>query len=123
MANETDQSQPGATPPRLTPPASMQPGAQPGTNGGHATNDHESAPEHPAVSGRGAVAGVTIVLIAVVALAVYGIWKRHHSDEVLADTTRQLSAPSVIAIPPKPGAPVDNFVLPGNVSAFTDAPI
>jgi RND family efflux transporter MFP subunit len=29
----------------------------------------------------------------------------------------------VIAIPPKPGAPVDTFVLPGNVSAFTDSPI
>ena len=26
------------------------------------------------------------------ALAIYGIWKRHHSDEVLADTTQQLAA-------------------------------
>jgi RND family efflux transporter MFP subunit len=67
--------------------------------------------------------GVTIVLIAIVALAVYGIWKRHRNDEVLADTTQRLSAPSVIAIPPRAGAPVDTFVLPGNVSAFTDSPI
>jgi RND family efflux transporter MFP subunit len=29
----------------------------------------------------------------------------------------------VIALPPQPGAPVDTFVLPGNVGAFTDAPI
>ena len=29
----------------------------------------------------------------------------------------------MIAIPPQPGAPVDTFVLPGNVSAYTDAPI
>ncbi len=119
MANEPHPSPPGATEPGLT-----QSGArpQPGANG-NAVNDHESAPDHPAVSGRGAVIGVSIVLIAVVALAVYGIWKRHHNDEVLADTTRQLAAPSVIAIPPKAGAPVDNFVLPGNVSAYTDAPI
>ncbi len=87
------------------------------------SQDHESAPEHKAVSGRGAVVGVTIVLIAIVALAVYGIWKRHHNDEVLADTTQRLSAPSVIAIPPRPGAPVDTFILPGNVSAYTDSPI
>jgi RND family efflux transporter MFP subunit len=91
--------------------------------GGPGANHHESAPEHPAVSGRGAIVGVILVLIAIVALAIHGIWKRHHNDEVLADTTRQLAAPSVIALPPQPGAPVDTFVLPGNVSAFTDAPI
>ena len=86
-------------------------------------HDHESAPEHPAASGRGAIIAVSLLLIAIVAFAIYGIWKRHHNDEVLADTTQQLAAPSVIAIPPQPGAPVDNFVLPGNVSAYTDAPI
>ena len=114
----TQRSQPAiasatARPPIRTRRRIPQPGSQ----------DHESAPEHKAVSGRGAVVGVTIVLIAIVALAVYGIWKRHHNDEVLADTTQRLSAPSVIAIPPKPGAPVDTFVLPGNVTAYTDSPI
>ena len=104
------------------------PGHPPAPNGGSRQNsrssqDHESAPEHKAVSGRGAVVGVTIVLIAIVALAARGIWKRHHNDEVLADTTQRLSAPSVIAIPPRPGAPVDTFVLPGNVSAYPDSPI
>jgi RND family efflux transporter MFP subunit len=101
---------------------------QPAPNGETSTahrgaHDHESAPEHPAVSGKGAVIGVSLLLIAIAALAVYGIWKRHHNDEVLADTTQQLSAPTVIAIPPQAGAPVDTFVLPGNVSAYTDAPI
>src|SRR5215469_6969005 len=56
--------------------------------GGPGANHHESAPEHPAVSGRGAIVGVTLVLIAIVALAVHGILKRQHNDEVLADTTR-----------------------------------
>ena len=93
-------------------------------NGGaHGAHDHESAPEHPAASGKGAVVGVSLLLIAIVVLAVYGILKRRHNDEVLADTTQQLAAPSVIAIPPQAGAPVDTFVLPGNVSAYTDAPI
>lgn len=102
----------------------QHPVANGATNGGaRPAHDHESAPEHPAVSGKGALVGVSLLLIVIVALAVYGIWKRHHNDEVLADTTRQLSVPSVIAIPPRAGSPVDNFVLPGNVTAYTDAPI
>ncbi len=88
-----------------------------------AANDHETAPDHPAASGRGAVFGAIIVLVAVVVLAVYGIWRRHHDESVLADTTQQLAAPSVIVAPPKPGAPLDTFVLPGNVTAYTDSPI
>ena len=31
--------------------------------------------------------------------------------------TTQLAAPTVIALPAQPGAPVDSFVLPGNVTA------
>jgi RND family efflux transporter MFP subunit len=104
-----------------TPHHQQEPGEAP-QSGGQA-NHHESAPEHPAVSGRGAIVGVILVLIAIVALAIHGIWKRNHNDQVLADTTRQLAAASVIALPPQPGAPIDTFVLPGNVSAFTDAPI
>ena len=42
---------------------------------------------------------------------------------MLANTTDRLAAPTVIALPPTPGAPLDNFILPGNVTAFTDAPI
>jgi RND family efflux transporter MFP subunit len=42
---------------------------------------------------------------------------------VLAKTTNELAAPTVFALPPTPGAPVDNLLLPGNVTAFTDSPI
>lgn len=91
--------------------------------GGRGAHDHESAPDHPAASGRGTLVGVVLVLVAVAVLAAYGIWKRHHSDEVLADTTLQMAAPTVMVAPPQPGAPVDTFVLPGNVTAYTDAPI
>jgi|CZKL01.1.fsa_nt_gi RND family efflux transporter MFP subunit len=86
-------------------------------------HDHESAPEHEAVSGRLAMIAVVVVILIAAVLAGSGILRRVRNDKVLADTTNELAAPSVIAIPPKPGAPVDNFVLPGNVSAFTDAPI
>src|SRR4051794_18006772 len=95
----------------------------PGQNGAHSAQDHQTAPEQKAVSGKGALADVAVVLIVIAVLAVYGIMKRRHNDEVLADTTQRLAPPSVIAIPPKPGSPVDTFVLPGNVSAYTDAPI
>src|SRR6185437_12533606 len=82
--------------PGMTNDTNPQPQSPP--NGAPAGHDHESAPEHAAVSGKGALVGVIIVLVAIVALAVHGIWKRHHNDEVLADTTQQLAAPSVIAI-------------------------
>ena len=88
------------------------------------THDHETAPDHAAVSPRRTLVVVAIVLLlAAAALAGFGILKRIHNDKVLADTTTELAAPSVIAIPPSAGAPVDNFVLPGNVSAYTDSPI
>jgi len=86
-------------------------------------HDHETAPDHAAVSSRGAAVGVAIVLIVAVALAGFGILKRLHNDKVLADTTNEMAAPSVFVLPPKQGAPVDSFVLPGNVSSYTDAPI
>src|SRR5665213_1641677 len=88
-----------------------------------AAHDHDSAPDRPPISGRGTSIALIVVLIAVLGLAAFGIWKRHHNDKVLADTTQQMAAPSVIAIAPKPGAQVDSFILPGNVSAFTDSPI
>jgi RND family efflux transporter MFP subunit len=85
--------------------------------------DHESAPDHPPASKRGTSVALVIVAIAVVAYGVFGILKRHHNDEVLARTTQETAAPSVIALAPRPGAPVSMIVLPGNVTAFTDAPL
>jgi len=93
-------------------------------NQGHQPNhEHESAPDHAPVSGRGAAIAVIVVLVVVVVLAGRGILKRHHDSEVLADTTNELAAPSVLALPAKPGAPTDTFILPGNVTAFSDSPI
>ncbi|HET7104194.1 MAG TPA: efflux RND transporter periplasmic adaptor subunit [Terracidiphilus sp.] len=84
---------------------------------------HESAPEQAALSPRKAVIGAIIVVLIAVVLAAAGILARMHSDDVLARATRELAAPTVLALPARQGAPVNEFVLPGNVTAFTDSPI
>ena len=88
-----------------------------------APSEHETAPEQKPVSPRKALLGVALALVVAAALAGFGILRRTAADRVLGDTTRELAAPTVIAAEPKPGAPVDSFVLPGNVSAYTDSPI
>ncbi|MGA2352229.1 MAG: efflux RND transporter periplasmic adaptor subunit [Terracidiphilus sp.] len=87
------------------------------------SHDHESAPDQVAISSQNAIVGMAIVVVVTVALAGYGILRRHQADKVLANTTNELAAPTVIVAEPKLGAPVDSFVLPGNVTAYTDSPI
>jgi RND family efflux transporter MFP subunit len=67
--------------------------------------------------------GVAIVVVVAGLVAGFGILLRIHASTVLAQRTNELAAPTVIVAAPKSGAPVDSFVLPGNVTAFTDAPI
>jgi RND family efflux transporter MFP subunit len=86
-------------------------------------HSHETAPEQKAISPRLALAAVALVVLVTVALAVFGILSRRSAATVLAERTQELAAPSVIAAPPTPGAPVESFVLPGNVTAWTDSPI
>jgi len=89
-------------------------------DGGH---HEEAAPEQKPISGSKALAGVAIVLLVAVAFVGYGLWTRRNANVVLADRTEELAAPSVIALAPPQGAPTDSFVLPGNVTAFTDSAI
>jgi RND family efflux transporter MFP subunit len=86
-------------------------------------NHHETAPEQKPISQRKALVGVVIVLIVAVALAGVGMLRRHQAEGVLATTTTELAAPTVIVAAPKAGAPVDSFILPGNVTSYTDSPI
>jgi RND family efflux transporter MFP subunit len=86
-------------------------------------HNHESAPEQAAMSPRIAIVVIVILVIAAALLAGWGIFSRRHNDQVLADTTTQLAAPTVIALAPKEGAAISTFALPGNVTAFTDSPI
>jgi RND family efflux transporter MFP subunit len=89
----------------------------------HADRDRATEPGQKPVSPRLALAGVAVLFVVAVVLAGIGILSRAHADKALATRTTELAAPAVIAAPPRPGAPVDSFVLPGNVTAYTDSPI
>ena len=57
------------------------------------------------------------------ALGIFGVLSRIHHNNVLAKTTQEAAAPVVIALAPKAGASTNEFMLPGNVTAYTDSPI
>jgi len=84
---------------------------------------HEAGPKLEPLSPRLAMLVVAVLLVVALVLAGLGYLERSHHNTVLAKDTQALAAPTVNVAPAKPGAPVDNFVLPGNVTAFTDAPI
>jgi RND family efflux transporter MFP subunit len=101
-----------------------KPNPHPATQPAHqGAQDHETAPEQKPISPRLALAGVAVALIVAVLLGIFGILSRRSAATVLAERTQQLAAPTVIAAPPLQGAPVDSFVLPGNVTSWTDSPI
>jgi RND family efflux transporter MFP subunit len=85
--------------------------------------DHDGAPGQKPISPRLALMGVAVVLVVAAVLAGIGILSRFHAEKALAARTTELAAPTVIAAIPRQGAPVDSFVLPGNVTAWTDSPI
>jgi RND family efflux transporter MFP subunit len=89
----------------------------------HTDHDDIVAPEQKPISPRAATAGAIALLILAAVLAVVGIMGRKSAQTVLADRTEELAAPTVLTAPPTPGAPLSMFMLPGNVTAFTDAPI
>jgi RND family efflux transporter MFP subunit len=89
----------------------------------HSAQDVRYAPTLEPIAPRYASTGALIVLLVFVGLGVFGILSRRHHDDVLARATQAAAAPTVIALPPKAGAPIESFVLPGNVTACTDSPI
>jgi RND family efflux transporter MFP subunit len=89
----------------------------------HADRDDVVAPEQKPISPRLALVGVAVLFVLAVVLAGFGMLSRVHADHGLAASTTELAAPTVIAATPRQGAPVDSFVLPGNVTALTDSPV
>ena len=85
--------------------------------------ENENAPEQAAISPRKALVGIAVFVVIAAVLAGYGILRRIHEDHALVERTNSLAAPTVIVAAPKAGAPVDSFVLPGNVTSYTDSPI
>jgi RND family efflux transporter MFP subunit len=88
-----------------------------------ATHEGAALPEEKPISPRKALLGVGLLMAVAFVLAVVGIISRKSADTVLADRTVELAAPTVVAELAKAGAPINTFVLPGNVTAFTDSPI
>src|ERR1700722_2499915 len=86
----------------------------------HEGHDTQHAPAQKPIATSFALSGLVIVLLIFAALAAFGILSRMHHNSVLAKTTQETAAPTVIALAPKSGAPVDTFALPGNVTAYTD---
>jgi RND family efflux transporter MFP subunit len=84
---------------------------------------YQAAEGQKPVSPRKVLVGTVVVLIILIVLAAAGILERLHAHTVLQERTYDQAAPTVNVAPARPGAPVDNFVLPGNVTAYTDSPI
>lgn len=87
--------------------------------------DHDliTTPEQKPISPRTAIIGVVLVTIVALLLAGLGILSRHHANTVLAERTQELAPPTVNVAPARSGQPVEAFVLPGNVTSYTDSPI
>jgi RND family efflux transporter MFP subunit len=91
---------------------------------GNATShDTETAPDQkPIKAAHGIIAAAVLVLV-LVALGLVGFLARSHTMTALAERTQELAPPSVIALNPKPGNPVQELILPGNVTSYTDSPV
>lgn len=66
---------------------------------------------------------VVVVLLIAVALAVFGIVRRKHTTQNLTKYTKENAAPPVSLETPKLQQNASEIVLPGNMQAFTLAPI
>ena len=82
-----------------------------------------SADRKPAAPSRSIRVGLGLLLTAAVLAAIVGISLRMKASQTLKTSTNTLAAPTVTVAVPKPGAPINSFVLPGNVTAYTDSPI
>jgi RND family efflux transporter MFP subunit len=72
------------------------------------------------------LSGVLILLLLIVIAAgvvISGIAPRVRARQTLREETDRLAAPPVNVIHPSRTAPSEEIVLPGNIQAFTDAPI
>ena len=64
-----------------------------------------------------------VAIIVVIVVVIAGVVPRMRAKAALKTETDKSAVPTVDVIQPKPGAPHQEIVLPGNIQAFTDAPI
>jgi RND family efflux transporter MFP subunit len=87
------------------------------------SHDTETAPEQKPIKAGIAITVAAVALLVLVVLAVLGILPRQHAMAALTGRTNELAAPSVIVANPKPGQPIQDLILPGNVTSYTDSPV
>ncbi|MGP8252545.1 MAG: efflux RND transporter periplasmic adaptor subunit [Terracidiphilus sp.] len=92
-------------------------------NDARTLHDESHAPEQSPIAPHKAVMAVVVVAVVLGVLALTGYLSRKHDGKVLAADTVKFAAPTVEVEQAKQAPPVDNFVLPGNVTAYTDSPI
>jgi RND family efflux transporter MFP subunit len=92
-------------------------------SGAVTSHDTETAPEQKPIKAGHGLTAILVLVVVLIVLGVLGILPRRHAQEVLAQRTDELAAPSVITLAPKPGNPIQELILPGNVTSYTDAPI
>ncbi|MGB8768502.1 MAG: efflux RND transporter periplasmic adaptor subunit [Candidatus Korobacteraceae bacterium] len=67
---------------------------------------------------------LALVIVAVVGgLLFFGIRSRIKAEQKLRAVTAQMAEPSVTVVQPKPSAPAQEIILPGNVQPFISSPV
>jgi RND family efflux transporter MFP subunit len=82
----------------------------------------DSNPEQGQPSRRGWVMPVVVGVIVLGALF-FGIRSRLNAEVSLRAVTAQMAVPSVSVVQPKPAAPAQEIILPGNMQPFISSPV
>jgi RND family efflux transporter MFP subunit len=93
---------------------------------GQQQTPHEEFGDAPSArppSAGKAIFGLIVILIVAAAVVIAGVLPRVRARTTLTEQTNALAAPTVNVQPPQMGKVGSEVVLPGNISAFTDAPI
>jgi RND family efflux transporter MFP subunit len=64
-----------------------------------------------------------LVVIVAAVVVIWGISSRREANAQLAQETQDLAIPTVLVVHPKPGAPQQEVILPGDMQPYIDAPI
>jgi RND family efflux transporter MFP subunit len=72
---------------------------------------------------KGPLMGGTVLLLAAVGAAFWGVSTRTRALDVVAQETRDMAIPTVAIVRPETGSPKEEISLPGTMQAFTDAAI
>jgi RND family efflux transporter MFP subunit len=72
---------------------------------------------------KGPLVGGTILLLAAIGAAFWGVSTRTKALGVVTQETREMAVPSVAVTTPLQASPQEEIVLPGTMQAFTDAAV